>query len=77
MRIQVEKEAGINYANQYWFALKRYPIANEYVFGPSEPIGFDQTQRQIQVNPIQSGDTLIMYITQTSPSYQDKTVFRS
>ncbi|CAF1168428.1 unnamed protein product [Rotaria sordida] len=66
LKQQIEKETGINCANQYWFAFDRYPISNEYVFGSSVSIVSNQNQQRSPINPIRSGDTLIMYISQMS-----------
>ncbi|CAF3589360.1 unnamed protein product [Rotaria sordida] len=60
LKQQIEKETGINCANQYWFAFDRYPISNEYVFGSSVSIVSNQNQQRSPINPIRSGDTLII-----------------
>ncbi|CAF1043324.1 unnamed protein product [Adineta ricciae] len=54
---QVEREVGIECADQHWFTCHRYPLSDKYIFGSAMSIISNQTSLQ----PIQSGDTL--YIT--------------
>ncbi|CAF3252919.1 unnamed protein product [Rotaria socialis] len=64
LKEQIENQSGIKSSNQYWFAFKRYPIPNDYIFGSSLPVVAIQ-QQQPSINYIRSGDTLILYISQT------------
>ncbi|CAM4770292.1 unnamed protein product [Rotaria magnacalcarata] len=69
LKEQIENQSGIKSSSQYWFAFKRYPIPNDYIFGSSLPVVSIQQQQQQQqqpsINYIRSGDTLILYISQT------------
>ncbi|CAF4787793.1 unnamed protein product, partial [Rotaria socialis] len=59
LKEQIENQSGIKSSNQYWFAFKRYPIPNDYIFGSSLPVVAIQ-QQQPSINYIRSGDTLIL-----------------
>ncbi|CAF1988420.1 unnamed protein product [Rotaria magnacalcarata] len=64
LKEQIENQSGIKSSSQYWFAFKRYPIPNDYIFGSSLPVVSIQQQQQQQqqpsINYIRSGDTLIL-----------------
>lgn len=75
--LQIEERTGIDRRNQYWYAFDRFIIDDDYKFGSNEPVvpprkhAVPRNQAPLPTVPIQSGDTLILYIAQIQPYNQN------
>ena len=71
--LQIAKQTNFASDDQFWFAFDRYPIRDDYVFGSTQPVvalkpkPANSNRPQPPIDPIKSGDTLVLYIARVTP----------